>query len=227
MARALETHRDRLRAVFAERLFARAPRSVLDVGCGAGALLAACAERGVFAVGIEPDARGAASGARVLRADGARLPFAPASFEWVSLRHVPHHLRAPREAFAEAWRVASRGLLIAEPWFDEADPHQRLALRADRFLKRVDRRRGAFDADCLDEQELRALLPEPSARVEAERVPAGGTATLEVLEAQLAEVLRGTAVLPEERDELEVLREHARRGHLGLNGSLILAVRRA
>ena len=122
-----------LASIFSDRLLALHPRSVLDVGCGAGLLLERCRAADVRAVGIEPRFESLHAGA---------LPFANASFDWVTMRHVPHHLEHPRAAFAEAWRVARTGLLIAEPWYDPTVPSQHTALAADRWLKRQDRRRG-------------------------------------------------------------------------------------
>lgn len=145
-------------------LFESAPESVLDVGCGAGRLLRVCRDREVAATGLD------AEGPRLhaLRADGLEvhagsayeLPFADGAFDWVSMRHVPHHLADPAVAFAEALRVARTGFLVAEPWFDVTLASQRAALALDVWEKRQHRRRGTFHDEVHDLDALLSLVPD-------------------------------------------------------------------
>jgi SAM-dependent methyltransferase len=151
------TNADELRARFCDRLLELRPRSVLDVGCGAGGVLARCESAGIGAVGVEADPRSA--GAAAVIADAARLPFPDASFDWVALRHVPHHLRDPGAGIAEALRVCESGALVAEPWFDPEIESQRVARRVDEWLKRQHRRVGRIHGPNLSPAELIALAP--------------------------------------------------------------------
>lgn len=91
------------------------PRSVLDVGCGDGALLTELRRRafGERLVGVE------IAGAAVALArsrpqldavelyDGSRLPFADASFELAVVSHVLEHVHEPPALLAETARVAT------------------------------------------------------------------------------------------------------------------------
>lgn len=225
----LDANRRWLAERFAERLFRLAPTSVLDVGCGRGALLAACRGRGVRAVGVEPSDEAAA----LARADGldARtragdaLPFADGEFDWVTLRHVPHHLERPAAVLAEAWRVAREGVLVAEPWFEDALPGQAGARAVDRFLKRLDRARGRFHADVLAPGTLAGFLPGAAAwEVEAwVRAEPMRVADLEL------EVARAVGAAPLSTAEAAAAASHRAEvsdGRVGLPGSVALAARR-
>jgi len=149
---------------FLEALWAQEPKRVLDVGCGAGRLLRAAATRQVAATGLDQEGPQLAA----LRADGfavqdgsaERLPFQDDAFDWVTMRHVPHHLANPARGLAEALRVARTGVLVAEPWFDPALPCQAAALEYDRFEKRQHRRVGRVHGESLVLAELIALIPE-------------------------------------------------------------------
>ena len=219
----MDANRRLLASLFSDRLLALHPRSVLDVGCGAGLLLEKCRAADVRAVGIEPrfESLRATAGPRV-QADAAALPFESVSFDWVTMRHVPHHLEHPRAAFAAAWRVARTGLLIAEPWYDPTVPSQHTALAADRWLKRQDRRRGMVHADILSAADLIALLPAADAQCELETHLALQTQTREELQMLAREALGGATPSAADAEELEGLLARAREGGLTLNGTLIL-----
>ncbi|MFT5051855.1 MAG: SAM-dependent methyltransferase, partial [Chlamydiales bacterium] len=140
------------------------PSAVLDIGCGAGRLVCELRERGVYAIGVEvhPSEAARATGI-VVSADAAHLPFASGSFDWVSFRHVPHHLPQPRLAFAEAWRVCRHGIVMAEPYYDPSIPSQQISARLDSWMKQAERRRGDFHADVLCADELIGYLPDAAA----------------------------------------------------------------
>jgi ubiquinone/menaquinone biosynthesis C-methylase UbiE len=110
-----------------------AGRQVLEVGCGAGALLGWLVREGATPVGLDPNlgqldrAKPAAPGVALVAGVGEALPFASGRFDLVlffnSLHHVP--LAEQWQALAEASRVLrARGkLLVVEPlaqgpWFD-------------------------------------------------------------------------------------------------------------
>ena len=94
-----QDNRDWLLGHFATLLHAQEPRSVLDVGCGNGLLMKACLERGVATTGIDLPGPGldalGADGLDVREGTAAALPFEDGSVDWVTLRHVPHHLEQP------------------------------------------------------------------------------------------------------------------------------------
>ena len=91
---------------------------VLELGCGRGEALRACAERGACAVGIdysrdavELSHTTCGSRAAVLQADATELPFRAGSFRKVFLGDVLEHLtkRQAERMLAEAYRVVGDG----------------------------------------------------------------------------------------------------------------------
>ena len=96
----------------------RAARSVLDVGCGRGHVLAALRRPGVRLCGVEMSAGAEAE----LRAQGVEghavdletqdLPFASGSFDVVLCYDVLEHLFAPGRLLAEIRRVVSPAGLV-------------------------------------------------------------------------------------------------------------------
>lgn len=115
--------------------------SLLDVGCGPGLLAAAAAARGARVVGCDASpsmvraARERFPDLDVRVADAEDLPFAPESFDRVTMSFTVHHLADPERAFSEARRVlAPGGLLAFAVWAPpEENPGARIvdeALRA-------------------------------------------------------------------------------------------------
>lgn len=88
---------------------------LLDVGCGAGDLLAAAAAAGLTVSGVEVDRRPlslaeqAAPGADLRIGDAHELPFADDAFDLVTLVQVLEHLTNPVVALREAARVTAPG----------------------------------------------------------------------------------------------------------------------
>jgi SAM-dependent methyltransferase len=96
--------------------------SVLEVGCGTGALLAALRERrvgrdwqGVDVADPQEHRDPAADGIAMQVYDGQRLPFSDASFDLVLASHVVEHVPEPRRLLAEMSRVASHALYVEVP----------------------------------------------------------------------------------------------------------------
>ena len=217
---------------FVRLLLDREPVSLLDVGCGEGELLKTCRQAGIEAVGLDqPGPRLEAlrdEGLEVREGTAYDLPFADGAVDWLTMRHILHHLEDPARAVAEALRVARTGLLLAEPCFDATLPSQRGALAVDRWEKRQHRRGGMYHAESLDLGALVAL------------VPAGFEGRLEI-EVHQALRLRGRSVADFEHGAAELVSElaaeHRERealarllgelAHLGLswNGSLCVAFR--
>jgi ubiquinone/menaquinone biosynthesis C-methylase UbiE len=113
-----EFRTDKALSYVKERLLARispaAGERILELGCGRGEVLRACAERGAIAVGIDYSREAVrltrdtcGERARMLQADVAALPFKSAIFRKVFLGDVLEHLtRAQAESMMrEAHRV--------------------------------------------------------------------------------------------------------------------------
>src|SRR5262249_47310978 len=91
--------------------------AVLDVGCGTGIQLVANAAAipSVCWVGLDPSrgmlgvARRKAAAIRWVQGDGMTLPFAAASFDFITSQFVYHHVDHPEAMIAEAWMVFRPG----------------------------------------------------------------------------------------------------------------------
>jgi ubiquinone/menaquinone biosynthesis C-methylase UbiE len=151
------------RACFVERLLALAPRSVLDVGCGEGGLLASLKGKVAELRGIDPDperiAAARATGLDVAPGDAYALPFGAQSIDIVTFQYVPHHLADWPRALAEALRVARRGLLVIEGWYDRSIPSQEAAAQLEAWSKAIDRATGMVHANYPSAGALVASLP--------------------------------------------------------------------
>ena len=135
------------------------PASVLDVGCGEGALLRAITADGVVrGVGIEPEDaaadRARAAGLEVRPGRAEALPFAEDSFDVVTLEYVAHHVEHLPRALREAARVARRAVLVLDGWYDETLPSQRVMRDLDDWRKRIDRRLGMVHNPCPKPRDL-------------------------------------------------------------------------
>ena len=91
------------------------PAAILEVGCGTGHWLDAVGSLSPFVAGVEPSfgmltrARGAAPGARLVRASAEMLPWRDASFDRVFCVNALHHFADRQHFFAEARRVLRPG----------------------------------------------------------------------------------------------------------------------
>ena len=130
--------------VVAARLVEEGRGSVLDVGCGDGALGRLLIETSVRWVGLDLSATLLADAPRpVVRASATRLPFPDDSFDAVSALYMLYHLPEPALAVAEAYRVLRPG-----GWFAVSAPSRH------------------------DSPELRDLVPpEPLSTFDAEIAP--------------------------------------------------------
>jgi SAM-dependent methyltransferase len=87
-------------------------KRVLDLGCGSGYGTAELAGVSLFVVGVDrvaPDAAARSGLVRYLRADLARLPLLPASFDLVVSLQVIEHLDDPTEYLAAMARLLRPG----------------------------------------------------------------------------------------------------------------------
>jgi glycosyltransferase involved in cell wall biosynthesis/SAM-dependent methyltransferase len=119
--------------------------SVLDVGCGPGALWPHLARRGKHTrhFGVDLDERMISAAHRLfpavgpIRADGAALPFPREEMDVVVLRHVLEHLdpEIATGAFAEALRVARKSVVVDFCRSYPADASAHRALVGEAFFK--------------------------------------------------------------------------------------------
>lgn len=92
-------------------------RSVLEIGCGTGHFTRWLREEGLTVLGADlseamlAQAR-AANGVPLVRGDARRLPFADGAFDLAALVATLEFLARPREALAEALRVARHGVVL-------------------------------------------------------------------------------------------------------------------
>jgi SAM-dependent methyltransferase len=96
--------------------------SVLEVGCGTGAVLTAVAQSGVGErlVGVDladPNAHAdpQSKGFEMHRFDGKTLPFEARSFDLVYASHVVEHVPEPRATLSEMARVARKWIYVEVP----------------------------------------------------------------------------------------------------------------
>jgi SAM-dependent methyltransferase len=117
----------RTKAAHVLTLCARAgvrPRTLVEIGCGDGALLQALAASGLAGAldGFELSptaiaitrARGIAGAGRLEAYDGERIPAGDGEYDLAVLSHVLEHVREPAALLAEAARVA-RAVLVEVP----------------------------------------------------------------------------------------------------------------
>lgn len=106
-----------LQARIVEHLLAASVTTVLDAGCGDGALAAAAASRPLEVIGLDaavPMVAAARAHGPVVRGDIAELPVADASVDAVVMVNVLYHLDRPASALRQARRVLRPdGLLVA------------------------------------------------------------------------------------------------------------------
>ncbi len=154
---------ERLRDAFALRRARRLTRglspgaAILDVGCGDGRFLAACAKtasvslHGIELPGPAADRASRISGATIFQGSLGEVPLPDAAFDLVTLTHVYEHLRAPGDAIRTLARIVRPGgtLYLAYPngtswqarWFGgqwfHLDPPRHLSLVAPHSLVRA------------------------------------------------------------------------------------------
>lgn len=142
--------------------------TVLEIGCGYGALLSLLAKSGAKAIGVEVDesslkiARKLTKGiknAKVVKGQGENLDFDDASFDIVILFDVIEHVKNPLKMMKEAIRVLKPGgILYCEftPYYSLAGHHlydiSKLPIHVlpEKYIKKLVYRKkvkGMFNAD--------------------------------------------------------------------------------
>jgi SAM-dependent methyltransferase len=93
-------------------------RTVVDIGCGDGALVRALREAGADAIGVDIDVQPAHRidpEGRYLKGGAERLPLRDQSVDVATMMRSLHHVPDPRDAFPELARVVREYVYIAEP----------------------------------------------------------------------------------------------------------------
>ncbi|MCA8937715.1 MAG: class I SAM-dependent methyltransferase [Planctomycetes bacterium] len=209
---------------FVLRLIELKPESVLDVGCGRGVLVNQLSQAGILATGIDPKAPG--HDPQIIQGDVERLPFGDDDFEWVTLRHVPHHLPDLSAALRECVRVTRKGLLIAEPWFDLTDPLQKISERWDRWWKRQHERAGDVHKACIPVSGIVAALPVGDFDIEAEHYRHVAHITPEAIEKLSKPLLDELPPDNPDRGEYTQIMQQINERGFTYNGTVIVKVTR-
>lgn len=214
---------------FAARILEERPESVLDVGCGSGILLERLRAAGVPSIGLDPSSKAmervAEKGLEAIRGDAADLPFEDGRFDWVTMRHVAHHLADVPRSFAEALRVARRGFLVAEPWFDTSLASQRTAEALDLWDKRQYRHDGHVHDPVLGPREIfAALSSDAHFTMSSERYLDWREIPLEVVLEEESAVLAELAEGSEERVAFDAIVADIERDGITYNGTVICRI---
>lgn len=207
------------------------PASVLDVGCGEGALLRAVAADGaVRGIGIEPEEataeRARAAGLEVQPGRAEALPFGDDSFDVVTLEYVAHHVEHLPRTLREAVRVARRAVLVLDGWYDEALPSQRVMRDLDDWRKRIDRRLGMVHNPCPGPRDLiDPLLASGPLRIDYACRLELNPRSLAELEATARRHLEAVAPAPDLAMELDRILDDGRLHGCTDAGALLLTAR--
>ena len=147
----------------------RRNQSLLEIGCGAGHFLEMFYDGGFDVTGVdksEPmlekarDRMGCRATLRV--SDAAHLPFDDGEFDYVAIVTALECMDDPRAALAEAFRVTTRGVVIAylNSW-SVYQQEQRLARAWRRFRKDLAARKAAKAGTPLPEPDRKRALDSP------------------------------------------------------------------
>jgi SAM-dependent methyltransferase len=93
-------------------------RTVVDIGCGNGALVRALRDAGADPIGVDIDVQPAHRldpEGRYLKGSAERLPLPDQSVDVATMMRSLHHVPDPRSAFPELARVVREYVYIAEP----------------------------------------------------------------------------------------------------------------
>jgi hypothetical protein len=134
------------------------PARVLEAGSGAREFLRSTAAAGIDVRGLDPDESSFTAlrreGFAVTQGVANALPFEEDAFALVVFCYTSRHVADWQRAGAEATRVASRAVLVLDPWYETSIPSQVIAEKFDRWAMAIDRSRGMVHNDCLNAAEI-------------------------------------------------------------------------
>lgn len=222
----LDAHSLRLVRSLADLVHTLGPREVLDVGCGDGALIRALRASGRLVDGVELDADLARActegGLDVVAGDGAALDREDRSVDVVVLRDVLSAVEDPAALAAEAWRVARRCVVIAEPEYASGLPSQAMMEWLDALVDELRFASGQPALHPLNAGEILDLLPEKPDVVETRSFGILTPAPAEEIDAIIERAARAGASTEVQRSQAAALREDAARGDVTYPGSRVL-----
>ncbi len=128
------------------------PGTVLDVGCGDGALIRFLQDKGIAASGVESDPTLLEPGvnAEIVRGRAESLPLDDGSVDMVVSEFSLHHFEDFSAAVSECLRVARTHVLFLDCWYDPTVASQQAAHAFDRWMKSIDRSAGEIHNDVLN-----------------------------------------------------------------------------
>lgn len=142
-----------------------------------------------------------------------------------------HHFADLAMGLKEALRVATKGVLIYDPWYDEGIPSQATAAKLDRWYKHTDRAHGHINNGPFSASDVIAVLPFES-RVDIEATYRLVLQSVDVTEAE-ADIREHLAHINPHTDysahaaQLDPILAEARRTGLSEAGALFLFLRKA
>lgn len=231
----LDRHRHSLQRSFTEWLREQRPVDVLDLGAGDGQLLEHLAYDGLRARGIEQSEeaveRARRLGRNVTEGSIDAADFVVPSSEWITIRHVLHHLAHPQRLMMRATAAAARGLFVAEPFCGTGLAQHAFTMRLEALCRSLDRRGGMIHARDLTAAELCDLIPmdwsiELRYHAPLTQLPLPDvTAVLEKSAARAGLTL--DTLNKAEAKEAAVIQEAARAGLVAAAGSVVVKACRA
>ena len=147
------------KSVFHQQVDAFSPRSILDVGCGSGRWVRELREQDINATGIDTSPYPHATNPFVKTGRASDLPVEDKSFDLVCSEFSAHHFRDLAGHLREACRVATRGIAILDPWYDDSIASQRSARALDEWMKSIDRAAGESHHNCYSAQDFLSAMP--------------------------------------------------------------------
>ena len=219
---------------FAERVFALAPVSLVDIGCGQGDFILQAQQGGIRVAGVDTNPERVAAarerGLDVRQADAEHLPFDDGAFEWCTCMRSAHHFPNLTMGLKEALRVATKGVLIYDPWYDEGIPSQATAAKLDRWYKATDRALGHINNGPLSAADFITALPlKPRVEIEVTYRLLLQSVGVAEAEAEIREHLNHIAPHTDQSTyaaELNPILDEARRTGLSEAGALFLFLRK-
>lgn len=224
-----EQHLASLQEAFCAWLIEQGPAEVLDVGAGRGDLIRSLRNGDVMARGVESSEAlvGLALelGLPVELGELTRLDEEDGGVPWVSLRHALQRVPARERALMEALRVASVGVLIAEPYIWPMLPAHRLTSRLHSFTRELERRRGVDQGEDISPGELVPMLP-PGWDVELRAHAPLHRYSHEDVRVMVDNAAGSQEFTNGERDLADAFIESARLGMLAAPGTVMVMARR-
>lgn len=212
------------RKLFRQQLMAEKPASVLDVGAGGGEMVRWLWSEGIDAAGLETDEALAAPDDGIHVGAAEAIPFADNAFDFVISEFSLHHFEGAAAVLREAVRVARRGVMILDMWYDTSRADQRTAKALDEWFKRQDRCAGMVHADSFSTKQLHALMLDVALRyrVQTMLTPVPLAAEQWQPEAETYLVRHASCCAPEA--SLQALKQQIAADGITDDGALILTV---